>query len=120
MNNKGQTLVLFVFLIPIILLIFLFIIDYGIVSYNKSRAITNIKDAITYALKHKDSNTLENDIKQLLNKNIDNINKLDIKIDDNIEITVYIDENYFLNLNKTIKLSYIGTIIDNEIKIEKK
>lgn len=123
MNNKGQTLVIFIFLIPIILLLFLSVIDYGIISIQKYKAESSVKDSIKYALNNQDLPNLDNTIKDLLNKNIDNITNINIDINnDYISINLNIKENHlfnFLNINDNIKLSYTGTLVNNEIIIEK-
>lgn len=123
MNNKGQTLVIFIFLIPIILLLFLSVIDYGIISIQKYKAESSVKDSIKYALNNQDLPNLDNSIKDLLNKNIDNITNINIDINnDYISINLNIKENHlfnFLNINNIIKLSYTGTLVNNEIIIEK-
>ena len=71
MDNKGQTLVTFVLILPIILLILLCVIDYGLVSIQKHEATSSIKDSITYALKNSNSDNIEEKMKNLIYKNID-------------------------------------------------
>ena len=64
MNNKGQTLVVFVILLPLILLIFVGLIDIGNLYINK-RNINNILDkAVEYKKEGKN-------IEEFINKNID-------------------------------------------------
>lgn len=124
MDNKGQTLVAFVFILPIILLILLAVIDYGQISLQKQEAISSVKDSITYALKNNDNNNEA--IKQLLYKNIDKekIQNLIIDItDEKVSIDLNLKPNHifnFLNINNNIKLAYIGTKNNNDIIIEKR
>lgn len=67
MNNKGQTLVVFVLILPIILILLIGIIDIGSVSIEK-RKINNVLDnAIEYYKNGKN-------VDKYLNKNFDNYN----------------------------------------------
>lgn len=126
MDNKGQTLVTFVLILPIILLILLCVIDYGLVSIQKHEATSSIKDSITYALKNSNSDNIEEKMKNLIYKNIDEnkIKSLDISINNQ---TVSIKMNYkpnkifnFININSNIELSYVGNYDNNQIRIEKR
>lgn len=67
MNNKGQVLVIFVILIPIIILLFTLVIDIGNMYIEKRNINNNLKYAIEY------SNKNNTDIEEILNKNLDNI-----------------------------------------------
>ena len=113
MNKKGQTLVLFVFLIPIIILLFIKVFDYGLTSIYKNKAVTIIKESISYGL----NNPNESEIKDYLNNNLDNIDKLEIIINEKITINIVLKPKYIFN--NVIKLSYTGYKINNEIRIEK-
>lgn len=124
MDNKGQSLVAFIFILPIIILILLVIIDYGQISIQKQETISSVKDIITYALRNNDANNRENEMKNLLYKNIDEskVNTLDIEIADNkvtVNIIVIPNEVFnVLNIHNNIKLSYVGKIENNQIIIE--
>ena len=123
MNNKGQTLVAFVIILPVILLILLALIDFGLVSIRKHEISTTIKDAITLYFNN-NQDDIELEIKKLINKNIDanDIENLSI-VHDNEYVKIDIEVKYnsifnFLNINKKIKVSYIGKKVNNEIRIE--
>lgn len=124
MDNKGQSLVAFIFILPIIILILLVVIDYGQISIQKQETISSVKDIITYALRNNDANNRENEMKNLLYKNIDEskVNTLDIEIADNkvtVNIIVIPNEVFnVLNIHNNIKLSYAGKIENNQIIIE--
>lgn len=101
MNNKGQVLILFILIIPVLLLGAAYIIDNVYISYhtNKLNGINSlvINDVITNKL---DSN----EIKEYIKKNDKDIN---------IE-TIEINENKIkIKLSKRIK-SIFGIIIGNE------
>lgn len=124
MDNKGQSLVAFIFILPIIILILLVVIDYGQISIQKQETISSVKDIITYALRNNDANNRANEMKNLLYKNIDEskVNTLDIEIADNkvtVNIIVIPNEVFnVLNIHNNIKLSYVGKIENNQIIIE--
>ena len=87
MNNKGQVLVIFIIIIPILLLLVTLVVDLGLLYKEKQSISNNIKNALEYYLDSKDSNALEN-MKELLNQNIKE-SKIDIKDEEEyIEITV--------------------------------
>lgn len=85
MNNKGQTLVVFVILLPFILLTIFYVISISYLNYNK-KSLENIADIIcTYAL----DNDNENDIHRLALENDNDIKKVEINKNNNeIEITL--------------------------------
>lgn len=78
LNRKGQTLIMFVLLLPLILALVAFIVDFGLVITEKTHQIEVIKTAI------KDNKTLDNEeIKKVIKKNKVDINN--IKIENNNE-----------------------------------
>ena len=78
MNNKGQTLVLFIIFIPILLLLAAFVIDTGLIIRESTRLKSTTKTVLK-DIYYKEDKTKEKIIK-LLNEN-------DIKTD-NIKITI--------------------------------
>ena len=56
MNNRGQSLVTFILILPIILIITSLAIDYGMVSIDKRMISNNMKSSIKYGLKHEEKN----------------------------------------------------------------
>ena len=121
-NNKGQSLVLFVLIIPLLLLLFVLAYDIGNMVLTR-RTLDNINQiAINYGLSHMESDSLEDKIKEIINKNDNKIEVLDYKVIDN---TIYLktEKSYkgiFLGLLKTkiskVESSYKG-YFDNEKKI---
>jgi Flp pilus assembly protein TadG len=75
MNNKGQTLVIFVFLLPIILGLVAFLVDSSLIMYQDNRLDRINEVALDYAIKKKDTITNERIIELILK------NDKDIKID---------------------------------------
>lgn len=114
MNNKGQTLVSFVLIIPIIIGIFALVIDLSILSIDKRHISNSIKSAIKYGLKNIEKDNLDNDLKELIYQNIDSkkITKLNIDIQDkSITIDITVKHNslfHIFNLYNEIDVSYTG------------
>lgn len=89
MNNKGQVLVAFVILLPIFFIIFSLIIDLGFLYIEKRNISNNTKDSVEYYLNNITDPQIDNKVKELLNKNISDIDKIEINnTDPYVEIKV--------------------------------
>lgn len=89
MNNKGQTLVIFVILIPILLIMLTLIVDLGFLYIEKRNISNNVYDSVEYYLDNINDIDINEKVKVLLNKNISNIETIDIsETDEYIEINV--------------------------------
>ena len=123
-NNKGQSLVMFVLIIPIFLLILTLVYDVGNAIYEKDR-LSNINYlTIEYGLNNIDTVT-ENDLKNLIEQNTSNLKYIYVTIEDNqIEIKMekdaksIIGKMFNFNLVKIIS-HYKGKIINNQKEIER-
>ena len=62
MNNKGQTLAIFVILLPIILFLIAVAIDMGNFLVQKNKYEDEVKNTIKYGLKHLDDEDISNKI----------------------------------------------------------
>ena len=121
LNNKGQSLALFVIILPIVLLILVFIIDVG-KSISLKYELNNISDIVLdYGLDHLDKEDLISVLEELIEKNKSDIDNVEINIIDG-KIYLKLSERYegiFSSLVDipiyNIKISYIG-YIENEIK----
>lgn len=82
LNKKGQTLILFVIMIPIILGIAALVVDVGVIFANKSHLKEVTKTAIRESISNIDNDT-DTKIKNILIKNEVNVDNLEIKISDN-------------------------------------
>lgn len=123
-NNKGQSLVMFVLIIPIFLLILTLIYDVGNAIYEKDRLSNTNYLTIEYGLNNIDTIT-ENDLKNLIEKNTSNIKYIYVTIEENqIEIKMekdaksIIGKMFNFNLVKIIS-HYKGKIINNQKEIER-
>ena len=105
MNKKGQALVEFIIILPIIIFIMLAIIDYGLISHNKNK-LENIIGDVSSMLKNNETN---DEINKFLNKN-DSTLKVDIEESDKyINVRLYKKYNYITpGLNKIFNIDEIG------------
>lgn len=94
-KNKGQALVEFVIILPIILMIIFVIIDFSNVYYQKNALENQINEVVTY----KKANKTNQYIKNKLNKNI----KITYQTDDNLlKITLKKDIKLITPFSKII------------------
>ncbi len=124
LNNRGQSLVMFIILLPILLLIFTLVYDVGNAIYEKDK-ISNINYMVVeYALDNIDD-VNEDDLKTLILKNDDNIDDVSIVIINNgVDISLKKDINgvfgKIFNFNLTfIRSEYSGKIVDDKKIIER-
>ena len=119
MNNKGQTLVIFVIVLPILLIMFTLIIDLGFLYIEKRNISNNVYDSVEYYLENIEAEEVKNDVEKLLNKNVKNIE--DIKIKENEEyVEIYLTKTrkslYSIITHDTkISVNYIGYKENKEI-----
>ena len=123
-NNKGQSLVMFVLIIPIFLLILTLVYDVGNAIYEKDRLSNTNYLTIEYGLNNIDTVT-ENDLKNLIEQNTSNLKYIYVTIEENqIEIKIEKDEKSIIgkmfnfNLVKIIS-HYKGKIKNNQKEIER-
>ena len=123
-NNKGQSLVMFVLIIPIFLLILTHVYDVGNAIYEKDRLSNTNYLTIEYGLNNIDTVT-ENDLKNLIEQNTSNLKYIYVTIEENqIEIKMekdaksIIGKMFNFNLVKIIS-HYKGKIINNQKEIER-
>lgn len=122
-NNKGQSLVLFVLLIPIILLIIFMVIDIGR-SYTFKSSLDNInKIAIEYGVKNIEDREVISDIKKIIYKNTDKVDSVYVTIENGrvyVEIIGYQEMIIDTGIDiLKVKSSLYGYMMDNKIIIER-
>ncbi len=83
MNRKGQVLALFALLLPLILMCVALIIDTGFLYIEKRHVDAVVKDVVAYGTEKMDSIT-EEELYELLEKNIENIEEKKIVKKDGI------------------------------------
>ena len=121
MNNKGQTLAVFIIVLPVILLLICITIDLGHLYLEKKEIQNTVKEIIKDELNNEPD---KNRIIKLINKNLENVNIEKIEVNSNM-IIIKIAKQYkglFQNIlknNKTINITYKGYKIGNDITIKK-
>lgn len=92
MNNKGQTLVIFIILLPIFLFLLVLVVDYGLLSIEKRKVDNNTKDALEYYLSNIDDVDIKNKAINLLKENVDNV---EVNIIDDVDfVEIIVKDNY--------------------------
>ena len=116
MNNKGQTLVLFVLMLPIIIFIMLLVIDVSNMVITKQELNNINKMVLNYGLDIIEEENIENKLEDMINKNI-STNEHTIKIDDGtIEIDLKTEIKGIITKKKIyeVKSVYKGYIKEDE------
>lgn len=122
MNNKGQALVVFVLVLPLIILIIAGVMEMGKLSLTKNEYENSIIDTINYGLDNLDKENVKEKMTALLDKNISGTKN--VEISDGV-IKVHVTSNLdgmFSKLFKSqydINLTYKGYISEGKKKIVK-
>ena len=124
LNNKGQSLVLFVILFPIFILVMAMVYDIGNFYYEKERLDNVNYMTIEYGLDEIE-NVNESDLIDLIVRNTSNLSDISVLIDDDV-ITIRLGINAkgifstILNFDSiSISSEYKGSIINDEKIIER-
>ena len=123
LNNKGQSLVMFILILPILLLMFILVVDVGNVLINKQE-LDNINYlTIEYGLDNITNNNLESKLIDMININNRNLNEINVSIEDN-KIIITTKKNINGILLKGLKIlsiesNYEGYIENNKKIIER-
>lgn len=116
MNNKGQSLVIFILILPILLLLFVLIWEIGNLGFTINRYETEIKDTITYGLNNLENPNLKKELIKLLESNVEG--DIYVEINDN-KIKIRIKKKYdaLFNFNNKfdIDITYQGYKENNKI-----
>ncbi len=119
MNKKGQTLVVFVLFLPVLVIVITMIINKSNMYYDKRNMENIAKEAINYGLSNIEDENIENKIKIFISKNIDC--EKEVKIEDGEIRVTLIKENKTIKKilgYENIKIKYKGKIEDNKKKVE--
>lgn len=120
MNNKGQTLVLFVILIPALLLLFVTFYQIGSIVLDKRQIEDSIETSLEYGVNNIDSELLYVSMREIITESTQGIKDSDIEI--NVledEITVIIKKKYKVALivDEEKVYSYTGKKINGKVEI---
>ena len=134
LNNRGQSLILFVIVLPVLLLILVLVIDIGRVISLKQE-LNNISEivldyGIDYLNNDMDNNidsisSIENKLIEIIELNKDDIDEIDVRIDNN-KINILLSDSVdgifasILDIDMfDIKSSYVGYMDNNKKRIER-
>ena len=125
LNNKGQSLILFVLMLPVLLFVMILVIDMGNLMVEKQK-LNNINYImIDYGLSNITKEDLEEYIYNYLKLKDEKIDKIKVSKTDN-DITINLGKKessmlgHILNLKEVeIISSYKGSIIDDKKVIER-
>lgn len=125
MNNKGQTLVIFVVFLPLLLIIMATVIDISLIYYEKNKMDNLNMMVVEYGINNLDNIDLNQKIEQLIKENDNMIKSKEIKITDNT-VSIELNKTTKSNFGKIIGIEeykitskYIGTISNNKKEIKK-
>lgn len=124
MNNKGQSLALFVILIPLIIMLGAYVVDIGYMKYNQNKLNGINNYMVDYSLDNLDNLDKEK-VKNMIIKNDEDINTINItEIDNGVQIELRKTFKglfgYFVGKNiYDAKSVYKGVIIDDKKEIER-
>lgn len=113
LNNKGQSLVLFIVLLPILLLVIVLVVDVGIIMTSK-QDLNNINYMmVDYGLSNLGKESLEEEIRKYIILNDSEIDNMNIRV---------VDNEVYINMKKTEKslIAHVFNIKDFEIVSEYK
>lgn len=125
LNNKGQSLVMFVMILPILLMIIMMVIDIGKMVQRREELDSINYILVDYGLDNIEINNLEDKLREILDKNDKSIDIVKINIDkESLEIEVILRDEVDLLILKDNKLfrvksDYIGRVVDNKKIIER-
>lgn len=108
MNKRGQTLIIFVMLIPIILTMAALVIDVGLLYYKKNEYTAIVEESIKEYFKDEDILSA----KKTLTLNGVSLDDTEINVSDN-EITITLDTKVDSIFGKVIRIN------DYEIKVSR-
>lgn len=117
MNNKGQTLVIFIILLPMFLALCAFVIDVGLMTYENIKLKNTTKSVLNSVV---DKNKInEDDIKKLYQKNKINIDNIEIIINDEI---IQIKNQYFIDslFGKILQIKEYEVRVNAKIDLKSK
>lgn len=122
MNNKGQTLILFLFLLPVIFLVFMAIYQVGTVELEKRRIDETTKEIVQYGIEHWSEEEIEEKMIEMVEKRNSKITRKDIEIKietGSVKMTIAKEYSILFLGKQKIKVSYVGTNIDGKVQVVK-
>ena len=120
LNNKGQSLVMFVVILPVIIMILMMVVDIGKMVNLKSELDNINYIAISYGLDNISDDDIQDKIRKLIYKNKLGIDEVKIEIDDG-EVDITLVDVILLKESNILRVrsSYSGIISDEKKIIER-
>lgn len=123
LNNKGQSLVMFVLIIPIIILVFFLVVDIGNAIRMKNELNNVCYLVMDYAISNNYDNSMNDKIIDLIKRNLDDVSFIGINFEnDVINITVKRRIKGIISDKLTVTeviSSYNGYVKENKKVIER-
>lgn len=122
MTNKGQSLVIFVLLLPLIFILITLVWEIGNLALTQNKYESEIKETIRYYLRHEEEENIKERINKLLNENIDGEKYIETE---NSKIKVHVKKEYntiykTIFKNKfNIDITYMGYKENDKLFIKK-
>lgn len=125
LDSKGQSLILFVLVLPILLLILILVIDVGRIIVLKQELNNISKITLDYGLDNLDKDKIDDELVDVIKLNNNEIDNIDVYVEDNkiyVEMSEKSDGVFSSLIDISIfnvKTAYVGYIENNEKRIER-
>ncbi len=122
MNNRGQTLVLFLFILPVLLMVFIVFYQLGTIQLEKKQIEKTLEEVVRYGVDYWGRDTVKEDMIDMFQESFPEISKanIDIVVEEN-KVKMEVQKNYdiaFLKKEKVV-LSCEGEKKDGKFQIVK-
>ena len=120
MNNRGQTLALFIIILPVLMFLFICFYQTGINKIEDKRLKESIEESIEFGLDNLEREDVDIVIKEMIISTNKDIKEEDIEVYiSDTKVNVIVNKKYsivFFN-DDTKTFNYIGMINDDKIEI---
>lgn len=123
-NEKGQTLVSFALILPILVMLFALVIDTGYTYLEEKQLKDGVLIGLKYGMKHHEED-VKDQVRELIVENVDDISILNIYMEENqIKIQAKkpkknIFTSMFLNDSSELEVIYTAYLNEDEWEIVK-
>lgn len=122
MNNKGQTLVLFLFLFPVVFLLFMGFYQIGTIQLEKKKLESAVKDAVSYGASHWNEEDVKDTMMKMIEDVFPNLNGMDIRVEVEtgiVRMTIKKEYRVLFVMKQEMEIFYEGLNMDGKIEITK-
>ena len=120
MNNKGQTLALFIIILPVLMFLFICFYQIGTNKIEDKRLKESIKEAIEFGLNNLKREDVDIVIKEMIISTNKEIKEEDIEVyisDNKVNVKVLRKYSIMFIKDDNVVFDYIGKIKDDKIEI---